>query len=167
MFFRKIFVALSIVCVFVPTLALAVDPPATTPTTPKTTPAASTTSSDFGLTESSKAANLPQGGPDLMGMVARVIGTALSLIGVIFMVLFIYGGFIWMTAGGDSGKTKKAKDLMTSAVIGAILIFSAYFITKFVINELVSSTTIQSGTTTGTGTTTGGTTTGTGSTLWD
>jgi len=163
MFFRKFFVALSIVCVFLPTLALAA-PDVTPPKT--TTPAATSTTSDFGLTTSADAAGLPKGQTDLMGLVANIISTVLSLVGVIFLVLFIYGGFIWMTAAGDTSKLKKAKDLMTSAVIGAVLIFSAYFITKFVINELVSSTTIQSGsTTTGTGTTTGGTTTG--STLWD
>jgi len=168
MSFRKILVITSMFFVFMPALVSAVDTttPTATPTTPKTT--ASSSTSDFGLSTSADAAGLPKNSPDLMGVVANVIGTALSLIGVIFMILFIYGGFIWMTAGGDAGKTKKAKDLMTSAVIGAVLIFSAYFITKFVINELVSSTTIQSGgTTTGTGTTTGGTTTGSGSTLWD
>jgi hypothetical protein len=151
MFFKRFIVVLSLVCVFIPSLALS--------------------ASDFGLTESSKAANLPQGEVDLMVVVANVIGTALSLVGVIFMILFIYGGFLWMTAAGDSGNTKKAKDLMTSAVIGAVLIFSAYFITKFVVNELVSSTTIQSGagapTPTDTGTPTTPTTTTPTTPVWD
>lgn len=153
MFLKKIILLLSWVFVFVPGLALAADPPAST------TPDNSATS-DFGLTTSAEAAHLPKGEVDLMSVVANVIGTALSLIGVIFMILFIYGGFMWMTAGGDSGKTKKAKELMTNAVVGVVLIFSAYFITNFVINELVSSTTSQSdtgaSTTTDNGTTTGG-----------
>jgi hypothetical protein len=99
---------------------------------------------DYGLTESANAAKLPAN-VNLMGMVAKVVGTALSLVGVIFLVLFIYGGMLWMTAGGKADNTKKAKDLMVNAVIGLVLIFSAYFVTRFVVSELTSASQVTPG----------------------
>lgn len=99
---------------------------------------------DYGLTESANAANLPEN-VNLMGMIAKVVGTALSLVGVIFLILFIYGGMLWMTAGGKADNTKKAKDLMVNAVIGLVLIFSAYFVTRFVVSELTSASQVVPG----------------------
>src|SRR3989344_1918510 len=63
--------------------------------------------------------------PTLLG---QLIGVALSLLGVIFLILMIYGGFLWMTARGDGSQIDKAKGLMTAAIIGLIIVLSAYAI---------------------------------------
>ncbi|MCU0679703.1 MAG: pilin [Planctomycetes bacterium] len=62
----------------------------------------------------------------------RIIGYALSFVGVIFLVLMIYGGILWMTAQGNEEQTKKAKTLIVDAVIGLVIVMSAYAITAFV-----------------------------------
>lgn len=67
---------------------------------------------------------------------SNIIVPALSLVGVIFLVLVIYGGFLWMTAGGTEAQVKKAKDIITAAVIGVVLIAAAYAITNFVFQSL-------------------------------
>ena len=61
----------------------------------------------------------------------RVIGIILSFIGVIFLGLMIYGGLMWMMAEGNEQKVGKAKDLITNAIIGLIIVFTAYAITAF------------------------------------
>lgn len=76
--------------------------------------------------------------PELVG---NFIGAALGLLGVVLVVLIVYAGFIWMTAQGNDEKIKKAKGMITSAVIGMIIIFAAYAITNFVVDALVASTT--------------------------
>jgi tetrahydromethanopterin S-methyltransferase subunit G len=48
---------------------------------------------------------------------------------------------MWMTAQGDSGKIDKAKGILKGAVIGLIIIFSAYSIAFFVIASLSEATT--------------------------
>ena len=68
--------------------------------------------------------------------VGKVIGTALSLLGVIFLILIVYGGFLWMTAYGDKTKIEKARDLITNAVIGVVIVVAAYTISSFVIKAL-------------------------------
>jgi hypothetical protein len=41
-----------------------------------------------------------------------------------------------MTAGGDPGKVDKAKQSITRAIIGIIIIVGAYALTSFVIEQL-------------------------------
>ena len=50
--------------------------------------------------------------------------------------MIIYAGFEWMTAQGDEKKVDKAKDTLTRAVIGLIIIIAAYSITYFVFTSL-------------------------------
>ena len=71
-------------------------------------------------------------------MVAKVINVALSTLGVVFLILMIYGGFIWMTANGKEDRVTKAKNLITAAIIGVILVVSAYAISYFVIDKITS-----------------------------
>ncbi len=72
-------------------------------------------------------------------VIGSIIGYALSFIGVIFMVLILYGGYLWMTSYGDSQKVDKAKDLITGAVIGLVIIIAAYTITNFVVGAILGS----------------------------
>ncbi len=61
------------------------------------------------------------------------IKAVLGLLGVIFFVLTFYAGFLWLTASGDEGKIEKAKEIITAATIGLIIIFMSYGITNLVI----------------------------------
>jgi hypothetical protein len=71
---------------------------------------------------------------------AKLINTALSFLGVIFLVLMIYGGFTWMTARGNDQAVDKAKDIIIAAVIGMVIVVSAYAITYFVVEQLGAGT---------------------------
>jgi amino acid transporter len=64
--------------------------------------------------------------------IGAIVGAGLSFIGVIFLILMIYGGFTWMMARGNQQTVDKAKDLIYSAVIGLIIVLAAYAITAFV-----------------------------------
>ncbi|OGF25672.1 hypothetical protein A2303_06755 [Candidatus Falkowbacteria bacterium RIFOXYB2_FULL_47_14] len=69
-------------------------------------------------------------------IVATILTGFLSLLGIIFIVLIIYGGYNWMTAAGEEQKVEKAKDTIKRAVIGLIIIVAAYSITYFVFTAL-------------------------------
>ncbi len=91
---------------------------------------------DYGLKETGGAAGLNTGGsaplPEIIG---KIIGVFLSFLGVIFFVLIIYGGFMWMTAAGNNDQITKAKSVITSAAIGLLIILSAYVITYLITTE--------------------------------
>lgn len=79
-----------------------------------------------------------QGLPELIG---AILNTVLSVLGIVLLVIVIYAGFLWMTAGGDPEKVKKAKDLIINATIGLLLILSALAISNFIFDELTRATT--------------------------
>jgi hypothetical protein len=85
-----------------------------------------------GLSASGNAAALNTGS-DVPTIVGTVIKYALSLVGVIFLVLMVYAGVIWMTARGDEARVSKAKDTIIAAIIGIIVVVASYAITNFVI----------------------------------
>lgn len=76
---------------------------------------------------------------DIEDTVAKWITAGLSLIGVIFLILMVYGGYIWMTARGDEAEAKRAKGIITMAVIGMIIVIAAYAATTFVVNRLAGA----------------------------
>ena len=78
----------------------------------------------------------PTGANSLPGIIQTAISAFLGLLGIIFLVLIIYAGFEWMTAQGDEEKVTKAKDTLTRAVIGLVIIIAAYSITYFVFSSL-------------------------------
>lgn len=78
---------------------------------------------------------------DLTSIIGKVIGSVLAFLGVVLVIIIIYGGFLYMTAGGDAEKAKKAKDWIVNAVIGLAIILMAYAITSFVIGQLTESVT--------------------------
>jgi len=74
-------------------------------------------------------------------IVGSVIQSVLALIGILFLVLAIYGGYTWMMARGNEQEVEKGRDIIKAAVIGVAIILAAYAITSFVINRLVTATT--------------------------
>lgn len=94
---------------------------------------------DYGLGATAKEAGLKTGlaGKSVPEIVGSIIGVALSMIGIIFMILMLYGGFMWMTSSGNTQKVDKAKELITSAAIGLVIVIAAYALTNFVIGALV------------------------------
>ena len=80
-------------------------------------------------------------GTGLMTMIGNIIRIVLTLLGVVVLVLVVYAGFLWMTAGGDTEKVKTAKTMLTNAIIGLALILAAYAISDFVVSKLFEATT--------------------------
>jgi len=69
-------------------------------------------------------------------IIGTVIQTFLSILGVIFLILMIYAGYNWMTAHGDEQKVTKAKETITAAIIGLVVVIGAYAISFYVIKSL-------------------------------
>lgn len=81
------------------------------------------------------------GGGDIRTTIARIIQVFLGILGIVALILIIYAGFLWMTAGGDEEKVTRAKRIMTQAIIGLIIVLSSFAITTFIVSRLVAATT--------------------------
>ncbi len=70
---------------------------------------------------------------DVRITVVRFIMISLSVIGVIFVILLVFAGFKYMTAAGNEEKVKDAVKQITQAVIGLVIILSAWSISYFIL----------------------------------
>lgn len=71
---------------------------------------------------------------------AKVINSLLTFLGIAFILLMIYGGFLWMSDQGNEEQVKKAKSLITAAVIGIAIVLSSYAISFLVVNTFSEKT---------------------------
>ena len=94
----------------------------------------------WGGTEENVASAIQLGNEDPRVLAAGVINVVLGFIGIIAVVIILLGGFKWMTAGGNEDKIGEAKGLITSGVIGLIIILMSWAIAKFVIDLLYQKT---------------------------
>ncbi len=94
-----------------------------------------------GLEETAQTANIANGPADPGEIAARIISQVLGFIGILFLILMIWGGLLWMTAAGNDEQIKKATSVITAALIGLVIVLSAYAITRFVGQSLLNSTT--------------------------
>ncbi len=81
------------------------------------------------------------GGTDIRIVIARIIRIALGFLGVMALLIVLWGGFQWMTAGGEEEKIASAKKTLINGAIGLALILSAFAITQFILNALIAATT--------------------------
>ncbi len=73
---------------------------------------------------------------NLSSIIGKIVGAALSFLGVVFFILIIYGGYMWMFSMGNEQTAGKAKDIIIAAVIGLVIVLAAYAITSFLGNTL-------------------------------
>jgi len=104
---------------------------------PKTPAAATTTPA---LSTSPRIVSLPDplGGADIPTVIGRVIKTFLGLVGAIALVVFVYAGFLYLTAAGREDAIRTSKEAMKNAFIGLVVIFFSYAITTFFFKALTS-----------------------------
>ncbi|MCA9327583.1 hypothetical protein KDA14_03585, partial [Candidatus Saccharibacteria bacterium] len=72
-------------------------------------------------------------------LIATVINIFSVIVGVVAVIMIIYGGFRYITSGGDSGKITNAKNTIIYALIGLVVVALAQFIVKFVLEKVTSS----------------------------
>lgn len=59
-----------------------------------------------------------------------------GIIGMIALTAFVYGGFLMVFSFGSADKVKQGRDVMIAAVVGIIIVFSAYLIVAFILSAL-------------------------------
>lgn len=78
----------------------------------------------------------PLNGATPQTLIGRVISAAMGIVGSLALAMFIYGGFLWMTAAGNSESVTKGKNVLIWASLGLIVIFTSYALVKFVFSTI-------------------------------
>ena len=69
-------------------------------------------------------------------LIGRAISAILGLVGSLALIMFIYGGFLWMTSAGNPEQVKKGKETFVWAIFGLVIVFFSYALVNFVVGVL-------------------------------
>jgi ABC-type cobalamin transport system permease subunit len=64
----------------------------------------------------------------LVSLFKNIVGAVVALAGVVLFVMLLIGGFTYLFSGGDQKKLEAAKGTISSAIIGLVVLISAYII---------------------------------------
>lgn len=98
---------------------------------------------DYGLSSIAGKADLKKTG-DLPTLSGQVLGAVLSLVGIVFFLLMIYGGILWMTARGNAQQADKSLSIIIAAVVGLIIVLGSYTLTQFLFTSVPGSSGVTS-----------------------
>jgi len=68
---------------------------------------------------------------NLPTIIGKIVGTGLAFLGVVFFILIIYAGYLWMFSMGNEQTATKAKEIIIAAVIGLVIVLAAYAVTSY------------------------------------
>lgn len=80
------------------------------------------------------------GTTDIKQGVMMIVTTLLGFLGLLAIIIILYGGFIWLTSAGNEEKVGKAKQVISAGIIGLIIIFISYALVSFVISNIGKAT---------------------------
>ena len=82
---------------------------------------------------------LGQGNDDPRAVVGNVIRAILGIVGSLTLLVFMYGGFLWVTSAGSEEKITKGKNIIIWASFGLAVIFASYALVTFIVGALTGA----------------------------
>lgn len=97
---------------------------------------------DYGLNQTYRAATNTN--PPADTSIAKAMGSALNwmfgILGFIFLMLIVWAGIGWMTAGGNEEKVKKSKVMIEAAIGGLVVVFISFALADAIATVLAGVT---------------------------
>ena len=103
-----------------------------------TTNSGSSSSTQGEIKNGMKAAGWDEGDKlDLESTAGRVVNVLLYIIGILAVVMIIFGGIMYTTSAGDQAKVTKAKNIILYGLVGLVVAVLAYAIVNFVLKRIL------------------------------
>lgn len=77
-------------------------------------------------------------GTDLPGLAKKIVNLLSIVVGVVAVIMIIYGGFRYITSGGESSNVSGAKNTLIYAIVGLVIVALSQFIVHFVLQSIGS-----------------------------
>ncbi len=87
----------------------------------------------FGL---NYAQNVGLSTEDIRTSAVRITRNILGVLGILALIIILYGGFVYMTSRGDMQKVELAKKILLNATIGLVIIMMAFAIVSWILGVL-------------------------------
>lgn len=75
----------------------------------------------------------------IQDIVTLIVNIFSVIVGIVAVIMIIYGGFKYITSGGDSGNITSAKNTIIYAIIGLVVVALAQFLVQFVLDKVVTT----------------------------
>lgn len=81
-------------------------------------------------------ANAADGTEDKVNtLITQIINVFSVIVGIVAVIMIIWGGLKYITSGGDSGNVTGAKNTILYAIVGLIIVALAQFVVRFVLSK--------------------------------
>ncbi len=71
----------------------------------------------------------------IQALIGKIISAVLGIVGSLALLMFVYGGIVWMTAGGAEKRVEEGKGIIRNSVIGLVIIFLSYTLVNVLIDS--------------------------------
>ncbi|MET1033148.1 MAG: Mbov_0395 family pilin-like conjugal transfer protein [Candidatus Saccharimonadales bacterium] len=92
-------------------------------------------------TTASSGCNVDGGTDKVNSLITQIVNIFSLVVGIVSVIMIIYGGFRYVTSGGDSSNVSNAKNTIIYAIIGLVVVALAQFIVQFVLDKVTSNPT--------------------------
>jgi hypothetical protein len=72
------------------------------------------------------------GGLEISDIVSGFIRLVLVIAALVFFFILVIGGIRWIASGGDKANTETARNQITAALVGLVIVFSAWAILQLI-----------------------------------
>jgi len=91
------------------------------------------------LSTENKDCDVKEGTTKVNELITSIVNIFSIIVGLISVVMIIYGGFRYVTSGGDSNNVSNAKNTIIYAIIGLVVVALAQFIVQFVLDKVTNA----------------------------
>lgn len=91
-----------------------------------------------GVTGAAQGSGLDKS-PNLTTIIGNTINVALSFVGIVMFVYFLYAGFLYLTSAGDKEKVGTAEKIMRTTIIGLAIVVGAYALSNTVLDLILNN----------------------------
>ena len=92
--------------------------------------------SGSGIAVTNPEDNIIGGETDARAFITKILRFALTFLGILCVVLIIYGGFLYITSAGEEDGAKKGKTIIIYCIIGLVIIYASYAIVNTVLGGI-------------------------------
>lgn len=73
---------------------------------------------------------------NLLQLISQIVNVVLIIVGILAVMYLVYGGILYLTAGGNPESAAKGRTAITNAIIGIVIIVLALAIYNFVVGNI-------------------------------
>lgn len=73
---------------------------------------------------------------DFGNMFTSLVNVVMVIAAMLVFAYMIWGGVEWITSGGDKGKAESARNKLTAAIIGLVIVAASYAVVNLVVQFL-------------------------------